>query len=354
MKPVVHLLAVATAPTAELAPPPLEGLAGLVAAVLERTTPPDGPWLVKTSLGPPGRPAAVTPGWTARVAAALPGGVTGACVDTLSITTAPLQEPAGHAHAARAKGYGSGGPAPAYRVADDPALGASPQVDGIGLAAGAAGAAGLAVLTPVRPHPHLGFSGALASLGLGLVDQATKLSLHADIRPQVDTPLCAGCGSCLAVCIYDAIVIRAGRSWIDHELCTGCGECMNACFMAGIAPEDAAGIVRFQERVATAAAAARRGTVAGTRPAIFLNFLMRRDRGAGGPARRRKPLGDLGVLAGTDPVAVDVATRDLIAEHGGGSVAAWSGFSQGPDELLHRAEELGLGAGEYRLLRRDG
>lgn len=350
MSAKVHLLEVADSPALDLGPPPLEGLAELVRTVLRGTPGGTGPWAVKTSLGQLNRPAAVPPRWAARVASALPDPATAFCADTLSITTAPLQMVTGLADAAVAKGYGPGGPAPAFRVVDDPDLGASPQKDGIGLAAGTAGAAGLAVLTPLRPHPHAGFCGAVTSLGLGLVDQATKLALHAGIRPRVDTPLCAGCGSCLAVCLYDAIVFRAGRAWIDHEVCTGCGECMNACFMAGIAPEDAAGIPRFQERVAEAALAARHGTV-GARPAVFLDFLVRRDRGAGGPSRKRVQLGDLGVLAGTDPVAVDRAAWDLVAEHGGGSFEAWSGFRQTPEVLLARAEDLGLGTREYRLVR---
>ncbi|MCP4574490.1 MAG: DUF362 domain-containing protein [bacterium] len=354
MSSVVHLLEPAPSPAADLAPPRLEGLEDLVRQVLVRARPGTGAWAVKTWLGPPQRPAAVAPAWAARVASALPDPEAAFCTDTLSITTAPLDTVAGHQDVAAAKGYGPGGPAPEFKVADDPDLGPAPAVDGIDLAAGTAGAAGLAVLTPFRPHPHAGFLGAITSLGLGLVDRAAKLELHLGIRPQVDTPLCAGCGSCLAVCLWDAIVLKAGRAMIDHEQCTGCGECMNACFMAGVAPEETAGIPRFQERVAEAAVVARRGTVAGTRPAVFLNFLVRRDRSSGGPARKRTPCGDLGVLVGNDPVAVDRAAWDLVVERCGGSLEAWSGFRQQPDALLERAEALGLGSSEHRLVRHTG
>jgi uncharacterized Fe-S center protein len=315
-------------------------------------------WAVKIQLGPPDRAAAVKPDWAAAVAAAVTGDRDDAFVcDTLSITTAGLETVDGQRALAAAKGFGPEGPAPPYLVADDPAgapsrrvtAGGGPELAEVGLAGAVAAACGLAVITPVRPHPHAGFSGALTSLGLGLVDRETKLLIHRDIRPRVDTPLCAGCGSCLDVCIFDAIVIRGGRAHIDHQSCTGCGECMNVCFMAGIDPEDASGIPRFQAKVAMAARAVRDGGAPENRPAVFLNLLVRPDRSARGPRRRRDTLGDLGVVAGTDPVAVDRATWDLIAGRTGGTLQAWSGFLQEPGPLLARAAELGLGSAEHQL-----
>ena len=214
-----------------------------------------------------------------------------------------------------------------------------------------AGIAGACLLTPVRPHPHAGFQGALLNLGVGLADRAGKIELHRDIRPQVDTPLCAGCGSCLAVCLFDAIAIKAGRAYIDHTRCTGCGECMNVCFMAGISAEEAAGIPRFQRKVAAAAQAARQVLAAAAASPGYFNFLVRLDRHAGGArARGRRRLGDVGVLAASDPVALDQATWDVITDRIGGSLPSWSGFQQEPGELIGQAEELGLGTRDYRLV----
>ena len=315
-------------------------------------------WAVKVQLGPPGRAAAIAPAWAREVAAAVtaPGGTAMVC-DTLSVTTKGLDTAASQRELAVVKGYGALAADPAYVVADDPQGGASPRWPGVpdgllgpvGLAAATAGSGGLAVITPVRPHPHAGVYGALMSLGLGLVDRETKLRIHQDIRPRVDTPLCAGCGSCLDVCIFDANAITAGRAFIDHERCTGCGECMNVCFMAGIAPEDLAGVPRFQHKVAEGARGARDGVVTGARPAVFLNVLVRPDRAAQGPRRKRDVLGNVGVLAATDPVALDTATVDLIRERSGGSLQSWSGFLQEPGPLLARAGELDLGRPEYRL-----
>ena len=332
------------------------GLARLIDRIgLTGAAGPSRRWALKLTLGPRGRAPAVDPDWAASAAQALAGPAARdrtVCCDTLSINLEGLDQVASHLELAVAKGFGPGGAAPPYLVADDPRHGDAlrPAPDGPSLAALTAAVDGLLVLNPVRPHPHLGFGGALFALGAGLADRDGKLMLHKDIRPKVDTPLCAGCGSCLAVCLFEAIRLNGGRATIDHTLCTGCGECMNVCFMAGIAPEAAVGIPRFQQRVAAAAELALAGAAGRPRPAGYLSFLVRLDRQSGGPARRRDRLGDVGVLASRDPVALDRATWDLAAGGPLGALSAWSGFAAVPGPLLEAAADLGLGTPRYRLV----
>jgi uncharacterized Fe-S center protein len=333
----------------------LDGVAGSVT-----------PWGLKVQLGAQGHPAAVDPDWARAVADALAGKnrteVTRDffCFDTLSITTVGLDQADTHLGTAKVKGYGPQGNGLPYLVGDGPELGPSvsgdpgddPDLAAFTLAAALERAQGICVLAPVRPHPHVGFSGAVINLGTGLADRNGKLLLHKDIRPNVNTPLCAGCGSCLAICLFDAIAINAGRAFIDHEKCTGCGECMNVCFMAGISAEAAEAIPRFQKKVAAAALAAR-NVVTGGRSgrAGYFNLLVRLDRHSGGArARGRKRLGDVGVLASRDPVALDQATWDLIVSRMDGPLASWSGFQLEPGPLLEHAEHLGLGTRSYRLV----
>jgi ferredoxin len=315
-------------------------------------------WALKVEPGPPGRPPLVAPGWVETVARALgaaPAGAAGPfCCDTLSITTLGLETVATHASTAAAKGFGAARGLP-YLVADDPGGEAEPRPgDGpSGPAAALGRAQGLATFNPVRPHPHLGFHGAVAALGIGLSDRETKLDLHRGIRPSVDTPLCAGCGVCMTVCLFDAIVLRGGRATIDHRLCVGCGECMNVCFMAGIAPEEAAGVGRFQAAVADAAAAVNAAVPGGGRRRIHLNFLLPSARAAGGARRRRRSDGAdgerTGVLVSADPVALDQATWDLLGDGQAAGLREWGGFTQDPEALLARAEDAGLGARAHAL-----
>ena len=324
------------------------GLADLVARLgLKGAAGPKSRWGLKVQLGAQGLPSAVDPAWARAVADALASPAVADstygsfCFDTLSINTGGLDKADTHLGMAAIKGYGAAGNGLSYHVADAP-----------GQETPLARAAGICLLTPVRPHPHAGFHGSLINLGVGLTDRAGKLLMHEDIKPVVNTPLCAGCGSCMAVCLFDAIAINAGRAFIDHEKCTGCGECMNVCFMAGISPEEAAGIPRFQQKVAAAALTARDAVTGGkSGKAGFFNLLFRQDRRAGvARARGRERLGDIGVLASRDPVALDQATWDMIVDRMDGPLANWSGFQQEPGPLMERAEELGMGSRGYRLV----
>ncbi len=350
----------------ELGPPDLRpGLDPLLAAAGPLgTASGGGPAVLKVHVGPPGRPAAILPIWAHAVAAA--AGCPGATfTDTLSISTRGLDTAPALAAVAAAKGYpteetsaaaggrfvvGDGPEAPAPLPAP-PVPGG--RLEGLELAGILRGAGSLVVLNPVRAHPHLGVVGAVATLGLELASRDTKLRLHVGIRPQVDTPLCAGCGSCLDVCLYDAIVIRAGRALIDHHLCTGCGECMGVCFMAGIAPEEAGGLARFQQDVAESAVAvglAEPAGRAGGRSVLYLNFMIQLGGAAtASKARRRLPVAGIGILASRDPVALDAASLSCLEAGVGVPLAEWTGYAQGPGDLLGRAEALGLGSREHRL-----
>jgi ferredoxin len=375
---------------AELAPPdPRPGLRRLVAALgLEGAARSCPGWALKVHLGAPGRPAAVAPAWAREVGAALagpagtnlPAGLF--ATDTLSIATRGLDTPDSLRETARAKGFRgpvtgggiaggevTGGGATGggltdrdlpFVVGDDPSgspdlpIAALPgtALAGHAVAGALASVRGLCLLNPVRSHPHLGVVGAVAGLGLDLATRSAKLRLHQGIRPKVDTPLCAGCGSCLDVCLYDAIVIKGGRALIDHRLCTGCGECMGVCFMAGIAPEEAAGLAAFHGAVADAATATSAGLGAVlTHPIVYLNIMIQLDaHGTAAKARRRLPLPGIGILASVDPVAADAAAFELLARRLGGPLNQWSGYAQSPEPLLDRAERLGLGARTHRLV----
>jgi heterodisulfide reductase subunit A-like polyferredoxin len=46
---------------------------------------------------------------------------------------------------------------------------------------------------------------------------------------QVDTDLCAGCGSCVDSCQFAAISVDDGFARIDAAACMGCGVCVAHC-----------------------------------------------------------------------------------------------------------------------------
>ena len=73
--------------------------------------------------------------------------------------------------------------------------------------------------------------------------------LHLILRPQVqktigyegselaviDPERCTGCGECLRVCRFGAVLEQEGRYSIDPLSCEGCGACMHACPVGAIA-----------------------------------------------------------------------------------------------------------------------
>ncbi|PID79255.1 hypothetical protein CSB20_11000, partial [bacterium DOLZORAL124_64_63] len=300
-------------------------------------------------LGAPGEPAALPADWLR----ALRPVAMGPLLDTLSITTVGLHTPQHMRRRAEALNLSG------FKVADDPegrpgqslALAEDSVLGTVVLAGEAARASGLLVANAVRPFAHTGFAGAVFQLGCGLMDRDTKLRLHRGVRPSVDTPLCAGCGSCLGACIFDAIKIRGGRAAIDHELCVGCGSCMTACHLAGISPRREGGVAAFQRGVAEAAeAAAGHFGGIGSGKLIFVNFLLPIGRGdQGGFTRARFRPANMGALVGTDPVALDQAAWDLLVADAPQGLRQWSGFPTDPENLLDAAAARGLGEREYHL-----
>ncbi len=47
--------------------------------------------------------------------------------------------------------------------------------------------------------------------------------------PIFDPELCDFCGSCVAVCAEDAILLLENSMDISEEKCSACGKCINVC-----------------------------------------------------------------------------------------------------------------------------
>ncbi len=313
---------------------------------------PDENWFFKIPLGRPD-PIPVEILNSCRSAMGQAGFSTGPFLENLSITTETLDTAEGLKKCAAEAGLDD------FQVGDDPSVSVSENMapdsessfSPVGLPGSAAGAGALLMLSAVRPHPFLGMGAAMFNLGCGVLDRETKLRLHRPVKPVVDTPLCAGCGSCLGACIFDAISFSGGRASIDHKLCVGCGECMGACHLGGIGPENGMDIARYQKMVAEAGAAVFKKSQAGrNKSLLFINFLMPLPRQAGGSLGRDRFLkGNYGALLSTDPVALDQATWDILVQGAVHGLRQWSGFLQEPTPLMQRAEALKTGSRLYHL-----
>lgn len=57
---------------------------------------------------------------------------------------------------------------------------------------------------------------------------------HSPTVAKVIPNLCTGCGMCVQVCPYDAIVLKDDKAEVNEVLCEGCGTCSATCLRAAI------------------------------------------------------------------------------------------------------------------------
>ncbi len=222
---------------------------------------------------------------------------------------------------------------------------------------------GALILTHFKGHELTGFGGAIKNLGMGVGSRRGKLDQHSDLKPKVANNKCIGCAHCLSQCAHKAIDFLAAekKAKIDNARCVGCAACIAIC------PEEAIDIpwsgdrpklMRKMVEYANASLSGKEGRV------LFVNYV-----GALSPLcdcvnHSDAPIGpDVGYLASTDPVALDLACAELVNQNPGSpqSCLPESALAPGADkwEALHPgsqwrfqleyAAEIGLGSLAYDL-----
>ncbi len=216
------------------------------------------------------------------------------------------------------------------------------------------------VLSHVKGHGMAGFGGAIKNLAMGCAPASGKMDQHRGLRPAVDTGTCIGCGRCAAVCPRDAVHLEGDVAVVDDEACIGCGECMTVCPVGSISFDWERDIVPFMEMMTEYAL----GAVAGKQGRVgYMNFLIHVTPECDCVPWSDAPIvPDIGILASTDPVAIDQASFDLVSGQPGlkGSRLV-SGFEPGQDKFagtwpqtkglvqVKYGEEIGLGSSRYTL-----
>ncbi len=204
------------------------------------------------------------------------------------------------------------------------AAGRGGRVSSAKIAGAILGADALLALSHVTGHVQTGLGAALKNLGMGCASRTGKLDQHAVVHPRVNKKSCRNCGLCLAHCPAGAIRQGTEAVDIDGSRCTGCGECLVACRYGAIRIRWDDDSLRIQEKIAEYALLVARRFPGKT---AFLNFLIQVTKDCDCMARNQPPIvPDIGLLASTDPVAVDRASVDLILARSGGTDVFRKGY----------------------------
>lgn len=232
------------------------------------------------------------------------------------------------------------------------------------IASAIADAQAMLVLSHFKGHELAGFGGAIKNLAMGCSPSEGKCAQHAT-KFYVAEDACVGCGHCIAHCPQHAIAFVKKKNRkvasIDPKLCVGCGECLTVCRPKAVSLDWKTELVPFTERMVEYALGAVTGKEQYTG---YISFLMNITPDCDCVSWSDAPLvPDIGILASTDPVALDKACFDLVnSSEGFAHSLLRSGHAKGEDKFkgawsyttgnvqISYAEAIGLGRSAYELV----
>lgn len=221
----------------------------------------------------------------------------------------------------------------------------------------------MVVISHFKGHAFGGFGGAIKNLAMGCAPREGKIDQHG--RNIVITDNCVGCGQCVKICPQQALRLEKSEKGrhcvIDKEKCFGCYECMSVCKYGGIGIDMPNEYEDFSERMVEYAYGAIKGKEGRL---LFISFLMNitpQCDCAGWSDPVLVP--DIGILASTDPVALDTACFDMvrdtpslrkIGDHechttGYDKFQAEHPQTRGYHQVVY-AESIGMGSRKYELI----
>jgi len=217
----------------------------------------------------------------------------------------------------------------------------------VSLAAELVSAHSIVVLSHVTGHLNTALAATIKNLGMGMSSRKGKLTQHSVTKPLINQNKCTACGICASWCPVNAITIRQEFAVINEELCTGCGECLMVCRFNAVKFRWDNSSELLQKQIAEHALGIvkqKKGKIA------YLTFMINMTKDC--DCQAQKPISvidDIGVLAGTDPVAIDQAVLDLTRHKAGQSLADIAYPNLNPNIQLEYGEQIGLGSWNYNI-----
>ncbi len=221
-----------------------------------------------------------------------------------------------------------------------------------------------------KGHELSGFGGTIKNLGMGCASRKGKLAQHSTLTPKVKTKKCIGCGDCISHCSQHALSLFERKvkekvekkAVIDPEKCIGCGECILICPNNAIQIQWNQSIPVFLENMVEYTM----GVIKGKKnKVLFLNFINNVSPACDCMDHNDAPIvRDIGIVASTDPVAIDQASVDLVNnEHALPDSCLTTNTKSGEDKFrgiypdvdwtiqLDYAESIGIGTRLYDLVK---
>lgn len=215
-----------------------------------------------------------------------------------------------------------------------------------------------------KGHGLVGFGGTLKNLGMGCANRQGKLNMHSNVAPRVKPRACTSCGSCARWCAFGAISYQDSekKAYISPDKCSGCGQCLTVCPEKAIKFSWDAKTQEVQKKVVEHTCGVLKGK---EKKSAFLNFIIQVTPDCDCFSHSSTPIvRDIGILASTDPVAIDQASVDLVNREEGNRDSILSGSHEpGEDKFrglypdsewevqLNYGEELGLGSRKYEIIK---
>lgn len=213
-----------------------------------------------------------------------------------------------------------------------------------------------------KGHDISGFGGTLKNLGMGCASRRGKLNQHSNVSPKIKRKTCIGCRECENHCPSDAITLEKEKAYINKEKCIGCAECIVRCPTESINIKwNQTGPVFLEKMIEYASGALQNKK----QKAFFINFITNITPKCDCVSYNEPPIvNNIGILASTDPVAIDQASADLVNQQEAipGTVLQ-KNLAPGEDKFkglypsvdwqyqLDYAKSLGLGKREYKLIK---
>ncbi|WP_425057854.1 hypothetical protein SCACP_24200 [Sporomusa carbonis] len=209
----------------------------------------------------------------------------------------------------------------------------------------------LLVVSHPTGHIAAGLGACIKNLGMGLASRMGKMRQHSAMLPEVADKTCQFCQKCIKWCPQGAIVEKGGKAYIVSEKCIGCGECLAVCRFDAVKYDWNAESGYMQRSMAEHAYGAVIGKPG---KCFYFNVLidMTKDCDCFN-VKQSKLIPDIGILASSDPVAIDKATLDLTAKAHGKTLAEMSYAHHDAMIQIGHAAKIGMGLLDYQLITVD-